>query len=337
MDKPLVSIIITTYNPIEEYLRITIDSIIKQTYTAWEMIIFDDGSVNQIKPIIDSFQDERIIYRRCDENRGISACANDAVKIAKGEFLAKIDDDDIAYPNWLESMILYLQRNPQINVIGCTLKLMGNLEGVTQKTLLPTREKQQAVLLIQNSAIAHSLCVFRTSFWEKHQLQYDTRYRSAIDYALWVEMAKYTKFYALPDILGVYRRHNNQISTKTYSAQQNFADEVRWNQLRMLEIEPNEEQKKLHNKLSRLIELEKKDLQAMSQWIQLIEKQNRKYLYYDVKALKEVLHQRTATLYLWYFKRTHDISGIKYFLRYATVQNMKNGLLKLRNHGKERK
>lgn len=333
MKEPLVSIIITTYNPVEEYFKITIESILKQTYTNWELIIIDDGSTRDIREIVKNYSDKRIYCKRCDVNRGISACANDGILLANGEFIAKIDDDDIAYPNWLERMMAFLQDKPDANILGCSLKIVGNKNGIEKKNLQPTRERQQAGLLIQNSAIPHSLCVFRKGFIEQYQICYDTSYQSAVDYALWVEMVKYTKFYSLEEILGEYRRHDNQISTKTYSAQQCFADEIRVKQLMEIGIEPNNNQKLLHNKLSRIIELETNELEEMDKWITLIERQNEKNLYFDVKALRQVLHQRVATLYLRYFRRTHSIKAMKFFLKYATLQNVRNGMRKIFNFG----
>lgn len=329
MSQPKVSIIMTTYNPVEEYFKIAIDSIIGQTFQNWELIVFDDGSENDVGKIINQFNDNRIIFKSCKVNRGISICANEAIQLSKGDFLAKIDDDDIAYPNWLETMMKYMYAHPNVNALGCSLKLIGNKVGIERKIIPKSREMQQANLLIQNAAIAHSLCIFRKSFWDKYKLHYDTRYRSAIDYALWVEMVKYTKFYALEDALGVYRRHDKQISTKTYLAQQNFADEIRWNQLRKIGIDPNNEEKNLHNKICRLQPLEMDELANMDKWIEKIKRQNKKTPYFARKALRLVLHQRVATLYLRYFEQSRSIVGLRYFLKYATLQNVKNGIRKI--------
>lgn len=329
MNKPLVSIIMTTYNPVEEYFKIAIESIVRQTHTAWELIIVDDGSDKDLYAIIDSFGDDRIIYKRCDVNRGISACANDAIAMAKGDFLAKMDDDDIAREYWLEKMLQYFNANREVNVLGCAVELTGTKEGVINPKIAGSREKQQADLLLQNAAFPHPFFMVRKEFWDQTNMAYNTKYRSSVDYALWVEMIRYTKFHVYAEIMGIYRRHMKQISTKTYSQQQNFADEVRWSQLRRIGIEPSEEQKLLHNKLCKIAELETDELRKMDAWVALMKCKNKEAHYFDIKALKNTLHQRAATLYLRYFGKTHDVRGIMYFVRYATVQNLCNGVNKI--------
>ena len=326
MNQPLVSIIMTTYNPVEEYLKLTIDSVIKQHYSNWELIIIDDGSQTDVGAVIKEFSDARIIFKRCEINRGISACMNEALSMAKGSMFAKMDDDDIAYPNWLAVMLAYFEAHPEANVLGCDLKLSGEKEGFLIRELQHGREKQQAEMIIQNGGIPHPMCMIRKEFLDKYQIRYDTRYKSSVDYALWVEIVKYSRLDSIPEVLGIYRRHQKQISTKTYSAQQNFADEIRWNQMREFGLEPDERQRQIHNKLCRIQPLDKEDLAVLDEWLTQLKEANLKSPYFHSGALKLILHQRAATLYLRYVKNNYDLTAVKYIIKYMTIQNIMNGL-----------
>lgn len=334
MYRPMVSIIMSTYNPTPEYMKLTIESILKQTYKNWELIIIDDGSINDVETIVAPFQDERIVYKRCEINRGMPACLNEAIALAKGSMLARMDDDDIAYENWLETMLAFFNENLGANVAGCYLKLLGDKEGYIISELPKGRLKQQANMIIQNGGVPHPMCMLKKDFLNRYYIRYNANCKFSSDYALWVEILKYSNLDCIPKVLGLYRRHQKQMSTQTHSTQQNYADEIRWNQMRMFQVEPNQYQKQLHNKLCKMQMLEKDELTDLAEWIKILKVQNAKHPYFGVKELRQVLHQRAATLYLRYFKRTHDIEGIKYFLMFATIQNLKNGMTKVSRYVK---
>lgn len=105
-----------TYN-MAQYIGEAIESIIKQTYTNWELIVVDDGSTDNTETVVRSFVDPRIRYIR-QERLGRGGARNAALRVARGEYIAITDADDISLPRRFEMQVDYLQKYPKIAVVG---------------------------------------------------------------------------------------------------------------------------------------------------------------------------------------------------------------------------
>ena len=105
------------YNTKEEYLREAIESILNQTFTDFEFIIVNDGSTNNAEDVILSYKDERIVYIK-QENQGVSIASNNGWNKAKGEYIARMDSDDVSFPDRLEKQIQFLEDNPEYSLVG---------------------------------------------------------------------------------------------------------------------------------------------------------------------------------------------------------------------------
>ncbi|MBL1211027.1 glycosyltransferase family A protein [Geminocystis sp. GBBB08] len=113
INNPLISVIIPAFNA-EKYLKEALESVIKQNYHPLEIILIDDGSTDNTAKIAKSFQNIKYIYQ---ENSGHAIARNNGIKIAKGEFIAFLDADDLWTPNKLSLQINYLNEHPDINYV----------------------------------------------------------------------------------------------------------------------------------------------------------------------------------------------------------------------------
>src|SRR5699024_5416050 len=120
------SIIMSVYNANEEHLRDAIESILRQTFKKFEFLIIDDASENNVDKLITSFRDSRIIYLKNERNIGLTKSLNKGIKISKGKYIARIDSDDIAYPDRLQKQFDYLENHPEVGVLGSQAKLIGD-------------------------------------------------------------------------------------------------------------------------------------------------------------------------------------------------------------------
>ncbi len=114
MNPPLVSIIIPAYNSAGSLLR-AVDSVFTQTYRDFEVVVVDDGSVDQTKEVIFTYQD-KVRYINQD-NRGPGAARNTGIQAALGQYLVFLDADDELLPNKLELQLDYLERHPRVDVV----------------------------------------------------------------------------------------------------------------------------------------------------------------------------------------------------------------------------
>ena len=106
----LVSVIMPAFNP-QRYIRAAIRSVLSQTYVNFELIIVDDFSQDNTKEIVRSFSDLRIKLIENTKNLGISKSLNKAIKLLKGDYIARMDADDICFPKRLEKQVSYLEKH----------------------------------------------------------------------------------------------------------------------------------------------------------------------------------------------------------------------------------
>src|SRR6185369_12980087 len=118
---PLISVVLPVYNG-EEYLRESIDSILKQSYSNFEFLILNDGSSDRSEEIIQSYSDPRIKYHK-HANCGLAATLNKGIELAKGEYIARQDQDDISLPTRLEKQITFLENHSEYAMVGTGSKI----------------------------------------------------------------------------------------------------------------------------------------------------------------------------------------------------------------------
>ena len=114
--KPLVSVVMCVYNR-KNLLAETLKSILNQTFENFELIIIDDGSEEELEEFINGFQDPRIRYKKLPENKGVPTARNIGNSMAKGEFIAVMDSDDINFPQRLQVEVDTLLQNPRVDVV----------------------------------------------------------------------------------------------------------------------------------------------------------------------------------------------------------------------------
>lgn len=127
---PLITVAMPIYNA-GSYLRLAVFSILKQTYTHWELIIIDDGSTDHALKSIEDIQDARI-HIRCDgQNKGLAARLNECIELARGEYIARMDQDDVSYPERFAKQIAYLQGHPDIDLVATRVITMDEDSQIT--------------------------------------------------------------------------------------------------------------------------------------------------------------------------------------------------------------
>ncbi|HBO59376.1 MAG TPA: glycosyl transferase [Alphaproteobacteria bacterium] len=204
-----VSALLCTYNTPEQYLREAIESVLNQTFPDFELIVLDDGSTNaDIERIVKSYSDDRIRFYKNERNTGISAARNRMVDLARGEYLAVIDHDDVSLPRRFEKQVAYLDAHPDTGVVGGQAEFIP--AGKVKKR--PVDDESIKISLMRLCAIFHPACMIRKSVLEKTGVRYEERFSPAEDYALFCRLIPHTDFYNIPDVLLLYRKHKTNTS-----------------------------------------------------------------------------------------------------------------------------
>jgi len=223
MKLPKVSVVMSVYND-ESYVAEAVNSILDQTFSDFEFIIINDGSTDKTPQIIRSFDDPRI--RVIDQpNSGLTVSLNRGIRLAKGEYIARMDADDLSEPERLEKQVEALDRNPGIAVVGCWYKVIDENGSLLGYKRLPDDVNQLAKLLKRDNPICHGSVMMRKEAIQAVGL-YNENLRYAQDYELWLRMLyQGYGFYVIPDFLYSYRISPNSVA-KLY-VQEKYAALIR--------------------------------------------------------------------------------------------------------------
>ena len=219
---PKVSVVMPAYNA-EKYIGEAIDSILNQTFEDFEFIIIDDCSSDRTAEIIKSYTDKRIRFYQNEHNMGVAATLNRGLDLATGEYIARMDSDDISLPERFEKQVQYMSINPNTAVLGAAIELFGAQSG---KRYFSTDYEHLKVDLLFGNCFAHPAVMMRASCFGKGKLQYDNMFNKMEDFDMWVRTAELYEIASLPIILLKYRIHPEQVTQKP--------SEVNLTQLRML-------------------------------------------------------------------------------------------------------
>lgn len=228
--EPTISVIMSVYKEPIEWLRLSIKSILKQTFTDFEFIIICDNplyteGISILKEY--AMSDRRIILIFNETNIGLTKSLNKGLVISKGKYIARMDADDISLPVRFERQYDYMESHPYVIVLGTNIKYIG--KGAWHKFndfFSLTNEAIRAQMLFDN-ALVHPSVFIRKSVLDKNKIKYDESYRHSQDYRLWEQLMEYGEFANLPDKLLNYRISPNQITSSRTDSQSISADIIR--------------------------------------------------------------------------------------------------------------
>ena len=131
MDHPIiVSIGMPVFNA-EKHLKIAIDSVLNQDFKEFELIISDDGSTDNSLNIIQSYTDKRIKLLSDSSNKGIGYRLNEQIALSKGVYFARMDSDDIMFPDRILEQVKFLQEHPNVDVVGGSAVVINEYDQIT--------------------------------------------------------------------------------------------------------------------------------------------------------------------------------------------------------------
>ncbi|SDS34663.1 Glycosyltransferase involved in cell wall bisynthesis [Pseudomonas asplenii] len=213
--KPLISVVLPVYNG-QPFLVEAIDSILAQSVTDFELIVIDDGSSDGSLGILREYErkDPRVrVFTQ--KNQGLTSTLNKALELAEGQWVARMDQDDIALPFRFERQLDYLVHS-NVDLVGSWVKRFGSSDQRTVR--LPESEAAIKMEMLFGSPFAHPTVMMSADL--ARQLRYDPSCDKAEDYDLWVRAAiAGWKMANVPEVLLLYRVHPAQISTAASNRQ----------------------------------------------------------------------------------------------------------------------
>ena len=202
---PKVSVLMPVYNTQKKYLCDAIESVLSQTFEDFEFLILDDCPEQNVEDIVALYKDKRIKYIKNEQNIGISASRNKLIDMARGEYLAIMDHDDVSLAKRFEKQVKFLDKNPDVGVVGCWYERFPKKKVIKK----PLKNKDIVETLLFSCCILHPSSMIRKEVLIKNNVRYEEKFSPSEDYALWCRLIGKTEFANIPEVLFKYRDHKS--------------------------------------------------------------------------------------------------------------------------------
>jgi hypothetical protein len=291
MKTPRVSVVMPVYNG-ERYVRAAIDSILAQSFRDFELVIVNDGSTDGRAPVIASYPDPRIVYVSNPVNTGLASVRNKGLDIARGEYIAWLDCDDISSPERLKRQVDLLDANPLIGLCGTWVK---TIDGATEDVWrYPTDPEFLRARMLFDDPLATSSIMMRAACVRERGLRFDLDNPLAEDYDLWERISRDWGVTNIPEVLTLYRIHPMQTSVVKAQKLKDSVWAIQNHMLVQLGIEASLEEMLLHLDIGVgwrfLPEIER--VLTCERWLIRIEEANRVKGIFPEVGLRKVLAER---------------------------------------------
>ena len=294
--RPAVSIIMPACNA-AAHVGEAISSVLHQTFDDFEFLIVDDASADATLDVIRGFDDSRIrVY--CNEKRqGVAGSLNILLEKARGDFIARMDADDISLPHRLETQVAFMLENKDIWASGGPHAVIADGDAPVFVRAVPAIHEEIKAALLFFNPIAHPFMMYRGDVWRKHAIRYSTAFPYAEDYELWVRLTHtYTegRMANLQDIIGKYRSHASSVSVKHRDVQWGAALKLQTLLLQGIGFSVFDKGLAVHaaffSKRQRVMKREQ--LVPVFSWAARLRDANKQKNIYDASALRRFLFER---------------------------------------------
>jgi hypothetical protein len=202
--QPLVSVVLPVFNG-ETYLMEAVESILSQSYINFELIVIDDGSADNSFEILNGVKDARTQLAR-HSNRGLAATLNKGIELARGEYIARQDQDDLSFPDRLAMQVAHMESHPECALLGTWAQIMQGDRLTERYHRHPACPNELRYQLLFNNPFVHSSVMLRKSALEAvGGYSTDPTRQPPEDYELWSRLSRHNEVANLPEVLVHYR------------------------------------------------------------------------------------------------------------------------------------
>lgn len=221
MKNPKVTVLMSVYNG-EQYLCEAIDSILNQTFKDFEFIIINDSSTDKTGEILENYNDPRIKIINNDKNIGLTKSLNKGIVIAKGEYIARQDADDISMPERLQKEVEFLAKNKNVGLVGTDSSIINEKGKVVHAVKCITDYIELKIKLLEGNQLTHSSVMFRKECIYSVG-NYREEFKFAQDYDFYLRIAELCDIANISESLVKWRISTKSISVTKKALQDKYA------------------------------------------------------------------------------------------------------------------
>jgi glycosyltransferase involved in cell wall biosynthesis len=221
-----ITVLISVFNS-SKFIRETLESVLNQTFSDYEILIVDDGSTDETEDIIYSYKDKRMKYVKCNHN--FIKTWNTGLQLANGKYVAFIDHDDLMMPERLEIQFNYMESNPDVIVCGGYIQCFGLSTNILTRSLCHSEILKDTI--IGKTPILNPTGFFRRKVLNINNIHFKNGYSFAADFKFWTDMLKVGRVNNIPLILTKYRTYMTQTSIIHSSNMRNASLKIQFQSL----------------------------------------------------------------------------------------------------------
>ena len=286
MDKPEVTVLLPVYNA-SDYLRAAIDSILNQSFKNFELLIINDGSKDQSSNIIHSYRDPRLRIIHHSKNVGLIKTLNEGLKIASGNYIVRMDADDVSLPHRIEKQVKFMNAHPEVALAGTWFR---DLKSKIKVAKTPINHNALKSYLFFSCGLAHPTVILRKNVFYEHHLFFNSDYPHAEDYELWVRASRMLEIANIPEVLLQYRFHDEQVSARHNNTQRSSIHRCHQRQLMELGLEPSVKELQLHFSIANLLFTPEKEFVADAEnWLLKVANANEQTKIFSHPHFKKII------------------------------------------------
>ena len=304
---PRVTVLMPVYNG-ERYLREAMESVLGQTFSDFEFLIVDDGSTDSTAGIIRSFNDGRIRLLQNPERLKLSGALNRGLDEARGEYVARMDADDISLPQRLEVQTAFMDRHKGMGLCGSWVKMFGS--GRETRYKAPVGYESVRAKALFDNPFVHPSVMIRKNLFARHRLRFDGHYYPTEDFELWARAVQLFPCDNIDAVLLRYRIHPGSMTRSDWSRMDAKSLIIVGRELKALGLDPSAEQLLFHRHIGREMSYQCQDRAEIIRaegWLHDLAEVNRGKRRYDEEALKGVISDT-------WFRLCFNSSGLGFWI-----------------------
>jgi glycosyltransferase involved in cell wall biosynthesis len=299
------------------YLSDAVDSILRQSLRDFELLIVDDASTDESVAIIERYKDSRIRLLRSMARLRLSGALNLGLENARGDYVARMDADDISLPRRLEIQVRHMNRHPELGMCGSWIRYFGGPSRAVLKR--PSGCEEIRAFTLVDTPFAHPTVMLRRSLMDRHHLRFDSSYYPTEDFELWTRTMRCFPVENLPQVLLRYRVHDQSLTGSDWSRMDEQAIRVIARQFQALGLETTPDTLRFHRELCMgRVNKSAETLSKADVWFEHVLAANDQTHFFDPDALSNVLGDvwfrvcmHAAHLGPWVAKRYADSNLVK--------------------------
>lgn len=325
MKIPKVTVLMPVHNG-GAYLPEAVNSILAQTFSDFEFLIVDDASTDQTVAYLQGIRDPRIRLLKSEQRLQIARALNLGLDHARGEWIARMDADDISLPDRLSRQLDFMLEHPEVGLCGGRITYFGVYSGRFHGMPLSYEDVRSAALF--DNPFTHPAVMMRKDLFERYGLRYDPEFCPADDYELFVRAMNHFPAMNMDRVVLRYRIHRRSLTSMEWTDMDAHACRIAACELRALGLDVDHETVRFHRNIGRIGNSEIreiKDLRRAEQWLQRILEANDRTKYYPPEALRRAVGD------IWYrvcyHAKTRGFATLRHY-RHSPLRLLKPPVVK---------